>query len=148
MSWIDYPLDCLSPVTAGKKTICIIHFHTFLFLSGLHLLMSKLAAVFDNVTITVKWLLHPYKGNLTCTLNAGDGHTIDPYSPAEWAEHLTRTRTRMLNFSRALGYCGQRPLFTLQTAHIWALCPNMEIHHVIKMKPISRNAHIWTYCSS
>uniref|UniRef100_A0A3B4T5N7 Polycystic kidney disease protein 1-like 2 n=1 Tax=Seriola dumerili TaxID=41447 RepID=A0A3B4T5N7_SERDU len=47
----------------------------------LHLLMSKLAAVFDNVTITVKWLLHPFQGNLTCTLNAGDGHIIDPYSP-------------------------------------------------------------------
>ncbi|XP_042266661.1 polycystic kidney disease protein 1-like 2 [Thunnus maccoyii] len=50
---------------------------------GLHLLMTKLAAVFDNVTITVKWLLHPFEGNLTCTLNAGDGHTIDPYSPEE-----------------------------------------------------------------
>ncbi|XP_054627000.1 polycystic kidney disease protein 1-like 2 [Dunckerocampus dactyliophorus] len=50
---------------------------------GLHLLMSKLAAVFDNVTITVNWLLHPYEGNLTCTLNAGDGHTIDPYGPEE-----------------------------------------------------------------
>ncbi|XP_075878911.1 polycystin-1-like protein 2 [Nelusetta ayraudi] len=48
---------------------------------GLHLFMSKLAAVFDNVTITVKWLLHPFQGNLTCTLNAGDGHNIDPYSP-------------------------------------------------------------------
>ncbi|XP_071766137.2 polycystin-1-like protein 2 [Centroberyx gerrardi] len=50
---------------------------------GLHLLMSKLAAVFDNVTITVKWLLHPFQGNLTCTLNAGDGHIIDSYSPEE-----------------------------------------------------------------
>ncbi|XP_072321390.1 polycystin-1-like protein 2 [Eucyclogobius newberryi] len=50
---------------------------------GLSLLMSKLAAVFDNVTITVKWLLHPFEGNLTCTVNAGDGHTIDPYSPEE-----------------------------------------------------------------
>ncbi|XP_069030569.1 polycystin-1-like protein 2 [Embiotoca jacksoni] len=50
---------------------------------GLHLLMSKLAAVFDNVTITVKWLLHPFQGNLTCTVNAGDGHIIDPYSPEE-----------------------------------------------------------------
>ncbi|XP_053175168.1 polycystic kidney disease protein 1-like 2 [Scomber japonicus] len=50
---------------------------------GLNLLMSKLAAVFDNVTITVKWLLHPFQGNLTCTLNAGDGHIIDPYSPEE-----------------------------------------------------------------
>ncbi|KAK2854028.1 hypothetical protein Q5P01_006689 [Channa striata] len=48
---------------------------------GLQLLMSTLVAVFENVTITVKWLLHPFKGNLTCTLNAGDGHTIAPYSP-------------------------------------------------------------------
>lgn len=51
--------------------------------------MSKLAAVFDNVTITVKWLLHPFQGNLTCTLNAGDGHIIDPYSPAEWVSIQT-----------------------------------------------------------
>ncbi|RXN17626.1 polycystic kidney disease 1-like 2 [Labeo rohita] len=50
---------------------------------ALHLLMSKLAAVFDNITITVKWLLHPFQGNLTCTLNAGDGHVIDNYSPEE-----------------------------------------------------------------
>ncbi|XP_054473206.1 polycystic kidney disease protein 1-like 2 [Anoplopoma fimbria] len=50
---------------------------------GLILLMSKLAAVFENVTITVKWLLHPFQGNLTCTLTVGDGHTIDPYSPEE-----------------------------------------------------------------
>ncbi|KAM3625915.1 uncharacterized protein V6R79_019756 [Siganus canaliculatus] len=48
---------------------------------GLQMLMSKLATVFDNVTITVKWLLHPFQGNLTCAMNAGDGHTIDPYSP-------------------------------------------------------------------
>ncbi|XP_027137142.1 polycystic kidney disease protein 1-like 2 [Larimichthys crocea] len=61
---------------------------------GLHLLMSKLAAVFDNVTITVKWLLHPFEGNLTCTVNAGDGHTIDPYSPAEMES------TMMHKFSR------------------------------------------------
>ncbi|XP_022542773.2 polycystic kidney disease protein 1-like 2 [Astyanax mexicanus] len=49
--------------------------------NGLHLLMDKLAAVFENVTLTVKWLLHPFQGNLTCTLGTGDGHTIDPYSP-------------------------------------------------------------------
>ncbi|XP_051994643.1 polycystic kidney disease protein 1-like 2 [Xyrauchen texanus] len=50
---------------------------------ALHLLMRKLAAVFDNVTITVKWLLHPFQGNITCTLSAGDGHIIDHYNPEE-----------------------------------------------------------------
>ncbi|XP_048825578.1 polycystic kidney disease protein 1-like 2 [Brienomyrus brachyistius] len=48
---------------------------------GLLLLMSEVAAVFDNITITVKWLLHPFQGNLTCSLSAGDGHTVDPYNP-------------------------------------------------------------------
>eukprot|EP00066_Takifugu_rubripes_P019390 XP_011608656.1 PREDICTED: polycystic kidney disease protein 1-like 3 [Takifugu rubripes] len=52
-------------------------------ITGLQLLLTKLAAVFDNVTITVRWLLQPFEGNLTCTLNAGDGHTIDPYSPVK-----------------------------------------------------------------
>ncbi|XP_036066155.1 polycystic kidney disease protein 1-like 2 [Oryzias melastigma] len=50
---------------------------------GLHLLMRKLASVFDNVTITVKWLLHPFQGNLTCAVDAGDGYVIDPYTPEE-----------------------------------------------------------------
>ncbi|KAI5608598.1 polycystic kidney disease protein 1-like 2, partial [Silurus asotus] len=50
---------------------------------GLYLLINKQAAVFHNVTLTIKWLLHPFQGNLTCTLNSGDGHTIDPYMPEE-----------------------------------------------------------------
>nr|XP_046201462.1 polycystic kidney disease protein 1-like 2 [Oncorhynchus gorbuscha] len=61
---------------------------------GLHLLMSKLAAVFDNVSITVKWLLHPFQGNLTCTLSAGDGHNIDPYSPEELESSVVHKYTR------------------------------------------------------
>ncbi|MCI4383146.1 hypothetical protein PGIGA_G00023010 [Pangasianodon gigas] len=55
---------------------------------GLHLLINKQAAVFDNVTLTIKWLLHPFQGNLTCTLNAGDGHTIDPYMPEELQSNI------------------------------------------------------------
>ncbi|MCJ8737360.1 hypothetical protein PDJAM_G00023180 [Pangasius djambal] len=55
---------------------------------GLHLLINKQAAVFDNVTLTMKWLLHPFQGNLTCTLNAGDGHTIDPYMPEELQSNI------------------------------------------------------------
>uniref|UniRef100_H2LTS2 Polycystic kidney disease 1 like 2a n=1 Tax=Oryzias latipes TaxID=8090 RepID=H2LTS2_ORYLA len=49
--------------------------------TGLHLLISKLASISDDVTITVKWLLHPFQGNLTCAVNAGDGYIIDPYIP-------------------------------------------------------------------
>lgn len=75
--------------------------------------MSKLAAVFDNVTITVKWLLHPFQGNLTCTLNAGDGHNIDPYSPVGWVKVSIRhvplkcSTTWIINLSLV----GRRPLW-------------------------------------
>ncbi|KAM8893485.1 polycystin-1-like protein 2 [Spinachia spinachia] len=61
---------------------------------GLRLLMSKLAAIFDNVTITVKWLLNPFQGNLTCTLNAGDGHIINPYNPEETETNVIHKFTR------------------------------------------------------
>lgn len=53
------------------------------YLTGLYLQINKQAAVFDNVTLAIKWLLDPFQGNLTCILNAGDGHTIDPYMPEE-----------------------------------------------------------------
>ncbi|KAL1007239.1 hypothetical protein UPYG_G00083860 [Umbra pygmaea] len=62
---------------------------------GLHIFMSKFVAVFDNVTITVKWLLHPFQGNLTCTLSAGDGHKIDPYSPEELESSVIHIYTRL-----------------------------------------------------
>uniref|UniRef100_A0A667YRT0 Polycystic kidney disease 1 like 2a n=1 Tax=Myripristis murdjan TaxID=586833 RepID=A0A667YRT0_9TELE len=54
---------------------------------GLKLSVSKLAAVFDNVTISVKWLLHSFGGNLTCKLSTGDGHIIYLHSP-EWSESI------------------------------------------------------------
>ncbi|XP_038154610.1 polycystic kidney disease protein 1-like 2 [Cyprinodon tularosa] len=50
---------------------------------GLSLQIINLASVVDNVSITVKWLLHPFHGNLTCTVDTGDGHIIDPYNPEE-----------------------------------------------------------------
>ncbi|XP_036820455.1 polycystic kidney disease protein 1-like 2 [Oncorhynchus mykiss] len=48
---------------------------------------------FDNVSITLKWLLHPFQGNLTCTLSAGDGHNIDPYSPEELESSMVHKYT-------------------------------------------------------
>ncbi|XP_069755541.1 polycystin-1-like protein 2 [Narcine bancroftii] len=48
---------------------------------GLHLLLGDVYRVQENITISQKWLLHPYSGNLTCTLNTGDGFVIEPYNP-------------------------------------------------------------------
>ncbi|XP_071389094.1 polycystin-1-like protein 2 [Centroberyx affinis] len=48
---------------------------------GLNLSMSELAAVFDDVTISVKWLLRSFWGDLTCKLSTGDGHIIYLNSP-------------------------------------------------------------------
>ncbi|XP_067459444.1 polycystin-1-like protein 2 [Thunnus thynnus] len=41
---------------------------------GLTLLVSTVAAVFSDVTIGVKWLLHLPRGNISCKLSAGDSH--------------------------------------------------------------------------
>ncbi|XP_042283303.1 polycystic kidney disease protein 1-like 2 [Thunnus maccoyii] len=43
---------------------------------GLTLLVSTVAAVFSDVTIGVKWLLHLPRGNISCKLSAGDSHII------------------------------------------------------------------------
>ncbi len=64
--------------------------------------MSKLAAVFDNITIKVKWLLHPFQGNLTCTLNAGDGHIIDNYSPEEWVLSFCMLQQHIIDVNNIL----------------------------------------------
>uniref|UniRef100_A0A4W3IMU0 Polycystin 1 like 2/pseudo n=1 Tax=Callorhinchus milii TaxID=7868 RepID=A0A4W3IMU0_CALMI len=39
---------------------------------GLRLLVDDLYSLLENVTISQQWLLHPYSGNLTCTLSTGD----------------------------------------------------------------------------
>ncbi|XP_076879791.1 polycystin-1-like protein 2 isoform X2 [Brachyhypopomus gauderio] len=62
----------------GLGSYLLVEYHCK---DGLHLMVNRRAAVFKNVTVTVKWLLNPYQGNLTCALSAGDGHTIDPYRP-------------------------------------------------------------------
>ncbi|XP_067853685.1 polycystin-1-like protein 2 [Heptranchias perlo] len=58
---------------------------------GLRLLVDDVYSVLENVTISQKWLLHPYSGNLTCTLNTGDGFVIDPYNPLHNVTHWYRT---------------------------------------------------------
>ncbi|XP_027146940.1 polycystic kidney disease protein 1-like 2 [Larimichthys crocea] len=48
---------------------------------GLTLSVSIVAAVFDDITISVKWLLHLPEGNLQCNLSPGDGLVIYLHSP-------------------------------------------------------------------
>ncbi|KAF7660847.1 hypothetical protein LDENG_00274450 [Lucifuga dentata] len=48
---------------------------------GLTVFVSSVAAVLDDVTITVKWLLHSSGGELSCHLSAGDGKIFHLHSP-------------------------------------------------------------------
>ncbi|XP_032892399.1 polycystic kidney disease protein 1-like 2 [Amblyraja radiata] len=56
---------------------------------GLYLLVDDVYKVRENITISHKWLLNPYSGNLTCTVNTGDGDVIEPYNPLESVTNIT-----------------------------------------------------------
>uniref|UniRef100_UPI00398F81D5 polycystin-1-like protein 2 n=1 Tax=Pristiophorus japonicus TaxID=55135 RepID=UPI00398F81D5 len=58
---------------------------------GLRLLVDDVYSVLENVTISQMWLLHPYSGNITCTLNTGDGFVIDSYNPQHNVTHRYMT---------------------------------------------------------
>uniref|UniRef100_A0AAQ6AF67 Polycystic kidney disease 1 like 2a n=1 Tax=Amphiprion ocellaris TaxID=80972 RepID=A0AAQ6AF67_AMPOC len=71
-------INCFDEVCPQRKSYLSVDYHCR---DGLTLTMNTVAAVFDDVTITVKWFIHLPQENLSCRLNTGDGQVVHLHSP-------------------------------------------------------------------
>ena len=82
---------CLS-LSSLLQALCFTSAH-FSPPPGLTLSVSAVAAVSDDISISVNWLLDLQHGDLNCKLTTGDGHIIYLHSPEGWvascADRLT-----------------------------------------------------------
>lgn len=82
---------CLS-LSSLLQALCFTSAH-FSPPPGLTLSVSAVAAVSDDISISVNWLLDLQRGDLNCKLTTGDGHIIYLHSPEGWvascADRLT-----------------------------------------------------------